>query len=137
MQPAFTSRQCKASIGEPVSRLRLLRFVFWCLAGAALLLALIPAEGPESGYPIDKLNHILAFFVLSSLARILWPGSGTLRLLMLLICFGAGIELLQLAMAVGRNAEWGDFGADVIATVAGLLFGRFLLTFRDRRAPAN
>lgn len=120
-----------------MSRLRLLRFGFWCVAGATLLLALIPAEGPESGYPIDKLSHMLAFFVLACLARVLWPGSGVLRLLLLLAIFGAGIELLQLAMALGRTAEWGDFVADVVGTVAGLLFGRFMLTFRDRRVPAN
>ena len=120
-----------------MSRLDLLRFGFWCVVGAVLFLALMPTDGSEPGLPSDKLNHMLAFFVLSSLARVLWPASGAVRLLVLLTCFGAGIELLQLAMAVGRNAEWGDFGADVIATVAGLLFGRFLLTFRDGRASAD
>ena len=120
-----------------MSRLRLLRLGFWCVVGIVLFLALVPAEESVRGLPTDKLNHMLAFFVLAILARVLWPGSGALRLLLLLGCFGSAIELLQLAMALGRTAEWGDLAADVFGTLAGLLCGRFLLIFRNRKMPAN
>jgi len=118
-------------------KIRLLRLGFWCIVAAVLFLALMPSGEFTPGLPNDKINHFLAFFVLACGARLLWARPGGVVLFVLLSCFGGAIELLQLAMGLGRQAEWGDLAADVLGVVAGLLFARVLLAFGIRRVLAD
>jgi VanZ family protein len=99
---------------------------FWLLCGLciALLIAalsLMPTrELPEIHFS-DKYQHALAFMMLS-----FWFGSIVVRrdfiwLALVLLGFGALIELLQGTMGWGRQAEWLDLRADAIGILLGLL----------------
>ncbi|MEP2988156.1 MAG: teicoplanin resistance protein VanZ [Parasphingorhabdus sp.] len=112
----------------------MLRFIFWLMLGGILAISIMPAANAPTVFADDKLNHILAFFVLSLMARILWPRINVLILASMLTVFGGAIELLQFSMGLGRQADWMDFAADVFAILLGILFGQMVNGFRNRAA---
>jgi VanZ family protein len=89
--------------------------VAWYLAMAAVaVLALMPIEHLQ--LPVfdwwDKAQHALAFVVLTGWALLLWP-LHTMRVVLVMLAYGAGIEAAQ--WAVGwRFAEWADLAADAV-----------------------
>ncbi|WP_373491367.1 hypothetical protein [Parasphingorhabdus sp.] len=113
------------------------RLAFWLLLGIILILALIPADDAPSVSTDDKLNHILAFFTLSFMARLLWPRLKLAILFLLLTLLGGAIELLQLVMGFGREADWMDFGADVLAIALGLLAAKLIGTLTSKSSTAE
>ena len=102
------------------------RILFWLLLGIILAISLMPAGDAPTVFANDKLNHGLAFFTLSLMARLLWARTHAVILFVLLMAFGGGIELLQLSMGFGRDADWMDFAADILAIVIGMLVGHLL-----------
>jgi VanZ family protein len=96
----------------------------------------LPVEETAAGFGrikhLDKLLHAGIFSVLG----LLWVRvAGARSRLVLLIFAGVGLsaatELLQLLPAIGRDASWGDFTADVIGLALGLVIGlRFHTTSR-------
>ncbi len=106
--------------------LNIFRILFWLLLGIILAISLMPAGGAPTVFAYDKLNHGLAFFTLSLMARLLWPRTNVVILFVLLMIFGGGIELLQLTMGLGRDADWWDFAADVAAILLGISVGKLL-----------
>ncbi len=100
------------------------RILFWLLLAIILAISIMPAAEAPTVFANDKLNHGLAFFTLSLMARLIWPHRHAMLLFVLLMAFGGGIELLQWAMGFGRDADWMDFAADVVAIVLGLLIGK-------------
>ncbi len=117
-----------------MSNKNIFRILFWLLLGAILAISLMPAEDAPVVFADDKLNHILAFFILSFMARILWSRVNTLILFSMLTVFGGGIEILQLAMGFGRDADWMDFAADVLAIALGMLFAHGINSMRSKAA---
>lgn len=97
------------------------RILFWLLLMAILVISQMPAENAPTVFADDKLNHILAFFVLSFIARIAWVRVDASILFFLLASFGASIEVLQFGMGFGRDADWMDLVADIGAIAAGML----------------
>ena len=98
----------------------------WLTGGFGLvlvvtILSLVPGEQlPRTG-TTDKLNHVLAY-----VAMALWFGGifarrVHVRIALVLLAYGALIELLQLWMAWGREAELLDLGADAAGIAAGLM----------------
>lgn len=112
----------------------MLRFFFWLLLGVILAISVMPAEDAPIVFADDKLNHMLAFFVLSFMARLLWPRINTLILFSMLAIFGGGIELLQLVMNTGRDSDWMDFAADILAIIIGMLSAQALTSIKDRNS---
>ncbi|WP_417490333.1 VanZ family protein [Maricaulis sp.] len=94
-------------------------------------LALQPGlPSPPEIFGPDKIEHILAFFVLTALARMGWPRRAwTIAVLML--AYGIGIEFAQAMTSVGRYASAADVVADAIGISAGLIFAHLL----GRHAP--
>lgn len=113
------------------------RLFFWLLLGGILAISIMPPENAPTVFADDKLNHILAFFVLSFLARLLWLRVNALILFIMLGLFGGGIELLQLYMGFGRVADWADFGVDLVAIVAGMLSAQLLSSLRRKEPIAE
>jgi hypothetical protein len=74
----------------------------------------------------DKVVHAVAFFVLGLWFGALAGPSHWRRVGVLLLLYGALIELLQGAMALGRNADLWDLAADAGGLVSGLLAARWL-----------
>lgn len=95
---------------------------------AVTLIALFPSGDPPSSTFRwgDKIEHFMAFGVLTSLFGIFWtlPRS---RLVVLLFFYGLGIELVQLFIP-SRVAST----LDLLADVAGILFGLAFLFLLHR-----
>ena len=115
----------------------ILRIAFWLLFGLILALSLVPAEDAPTVFADDKLNHILAFFTLSMMARWLWPRINFALLFVFLTAFGGAIELLQLAMGFGRDADWMDFAADIVAIALGMLAGSALANIKSKSSTVE
>jgi len=107
-------------IGPRARRLWLAVFVALC--AITLAVALLPATRAPDGTGWDKLDHLLAFAALGTVGVLaLGP---TLRsaalVLAVLVVLGAGIEWLQ-SFVPSRQADLGDFVADMLGAVAGTL----------------
>ena len=116
------------------------RLLFFALAGLILCAALMPdpGDGVSLGGPV---LHALAFAALAVFASVLWPRGSPIVLVAGLVVFGASIELLQGWMALGREADWSDWFADVNATIATVMLvflaRAALCAWRDRSAYAE
>jgi VanZ family protein len=89
------------------------------LAGAIAVLTLAPVSA-EGVHGSDKLHHVLGF------AALAFPLPFTRQKLALPVvlgvaAYGGVIELIQ--PHVGREAEWGDFLADVAGAAIGATLG--------------
>src|SRR3954470_24889646 len=97
-------------------------------------LAVLFAPGPDvpSAPPgVDKLVHGTLFAALALTGR--WAGLGRGVLTALLLLYAAGSELLQGIPALERDASVGDWLADVV----GLLIGLVLWNLLPRRRTAR
>lgn len=101
--------------------------VGFVVAFAGILLLALEPHPPPIGAKWDKLNHMAAFFALTASARVLWPRRGAVTLVVAMGAVGGVIELLQLWLPFGRDAEWMDWAADIAATLAGLAGGSITL----------
>ena len=85
-----------------------------------LVFANLTGEAASAGFPWDKLNHFIAFAVLSVLTVIAFPHAHRVRLLSALLLFNAGIEMSQLLMGQGRQPDVMDWAAGALATLGVL-----------------
>lgn len=86
--------------------------------------AVMPGDEAPDPTGWDKANHMLAFVTMAVLGAFAYPRRPLWQLGAALIAFGGVIELTQMIPALHRDAEWGDWLADTIATVAGLALSR-------------
>ena len=94
---------------------RLLVTLFWLAMAFAMIMALLPKPPPIPGQPTDKIQHIVAFAVLTILSFPAYPAVGWyIRFGWLALC-GAAIELGQMIPALGRSADAIDWLADSAA----------------------
>lgn len=96
----------------------------WLLALAVVWAGCLlpPAAAPDLPLPNDKLQHLLAWFVLSASGVQLWQGRRALcRLGAGLVLMGAAIELAQATLTASRQADAGDLLADAAGVLLGLL----------------
>lgn len=115
---------------------RLLRFAFWAAALFTFVMAVLPHPPQLPGQPIDKVQHILAFTVLTALAVAGWPGTARWRLLLGLSGFGALIEVVQAIPRLHRSADWRDWLADTAAILVVLAVAALIERVRARAQPA-
>jgi VanZ family protein len=101
--------------------LKLIRIAAWSVAGAIVVLSIVPAQSrPETGLP-HKLEHFLVF-ALSGLAFGLSYNPRRGLLMLQLVIFAACIEVAQLFVP-GRHARLSDFLIDAIAIIFGSVIG--------------
>ncbi|QYE35704.1 MULTISPECIES: teicoplanin resistance protein VanZ [Sphingosinicellaceae] len=99
---------------------RLPRVIFAVILIGTFIAAILPnAEAPDFGDG-DKINHIAAFITLSLAAAWAWPRTKLWRIALWLSALGGLIEIVQAIPFIGRDAEWGDWIADTVATVVTL-----------------
>lgn len=96
---------------------RLWRFAFAASALFAVIMASLP-QPPIPGNLSDTLLHVLAFTVLTVLARLGYPQARTWHILMGLGALGAGIELIQTIPALQREASLSDWLVDIATITA-------------------
>ena len=108
---------------------------FWLAVIFAYVAAILPAKEAPHVSTWDKLNHMAAFFTITFLGRVAYPRVKALPLFGLIAGFGALIEVSQAIPFIHRDAEWADWIADIVATVAGLLLAwPFAILADERRA---
>lgn len=94
----------------------------WMLAIAAVVFAsLVPARELPAVPVSDKLEHFLAYAVLSAAAVQLFARRLSWALVcVLLVLMGIGLEHLQAQMALGRTLDRNDALANTLGVLAGL-----------------
>ncbi len=109
--------------------IRLVRLVFWFALFVVTVLALIPAQAVPVSSGWDKIDHWLAFFVLSALADRAYPKQLFWRRIALgLFAYGVAIELAQ-SLTPDRQAELMDLVADSIGIAIYALLRRLAVYF--------
>jgi hypothetical protein len=108
-----------ASAITPLMR-RLLPWLFWAATAFTFVMAVLPHPPRLPGDPVDKVQHIAAFAVLTALACAGWPAASRLRLLLALSGFGALIEIVQAIPVLHRSSDWQDWLADTGAILVVL-----------------
>lgn len=89
---------------------------------AVTVLALWPGNNnPPSLFGWHVINHMVAFVVLTMLARAAFPALPRLWLAGLLLAYGALIEIVQAIPALQRTASWGDLATDAVGILIGLV----------------
>ena len=119
-----------------MSNLKALKYQRWAIIWAVIILVLCNIQLPESqdktglffkGF--DKLAHLGFFYLLTVLlfyGKINYQHNYNfrsltiLKIIMISVILGGGIELLQLKVFTYRSAEWWDFGCDMIGTLMGV-----------------
>ncbi len=98
-------------------RVAIWRAGFGLCALAVLALALLPPsiDVPSTGW--DKINHVLAFSVLTLLGARAYPRH-IKTVLTGLLAYGGLIECLQ-SLTPYRSAEWADLLADAVGLLVG------------------
>jgi VanZ family protein len=115
----------------------------WC-GGILWLSSLSPENLPRvASLTPDKFNHFAAFaiggWLVASALRISRPSAPVVRLsllaIALVVAFAAFDELLQLYTPGRTGADFYDWIADFLGTVAGALFAFFTHAFLVRLVP--
>jgi VanZ family protein len=79
----------------------------------------------------DKAEHFIAYFGLTLLASLAWGLRRSLVwVLAAMVALGGALEILQ--SFVGRDAEWGDFLANDLGALAGLVLAVIYLAVPRR-----
>ena len=112
---------------------RLFVIAFWGALLFAYVDAILPGKDAISLSLWDKLNHMIAFFTITFLARAAYPRIPIFRLFVMMAAFGAFIELSQAIPFIHRDAEWDDWFADMVATLVGLIVAWPFAILADKR----
>lgn len=86
--------------------------------GGALIFTLVMAtlpHPPEMLEASDKVQHALAFLVLTALHKLAYRDFGLWRRLLVMALLGGAIEVAQMIPELHRDPEWMDWAADVAA----------------------
>ena len=105
---------------------RAARGAFWAAACFAFVMAVLPHPPQLPGEPNDKVEHIIAFATLATLAAFAYPRTALAKLLIGLSLFGALIEVVQAIPALQRDSDVKDWIADTgaVAAVLALVWWR-------------
>jgi VanZ family protein len=106
------------------------RILFWVAIAISLAGSFAPPSVGEQLVPWDKAGHFLAFYALTALAVMAFPGRHVVAIAISLCVFGGLIEIVQSFPSVHRDAEWGDWIADS-AAIAAVLGPMVLVRWRD------
>ena len=109
----------------------------WWIVGvflvlAALVVCLVPSRDIPSALEIgDKLSHLMGHTMLAIYFAGLVPRNRWWKIFVFLLLFGAGIEVAQYYMHVGREGD----PRDILANSAGALLGLLLARLGLARWP--
>lgn len=102
--------------------------IFWLAFVTTCILMFIPGEPPkETGFKHwDKIQHAIAFMLLIKLAWSAYPRK-KYAAVVILVLFGAAIEVLQATLTTTRTGSTGDWIADVVGIMIGMSVCAFML----------
>lgn len=105
---------------------RPIRLGLYALASAILLtLCLLPREELPAGPPSDKIEHAIAWFVLTLTGLILSPRRPW-AIPIYALAFGIFVELMQAYATTGRHGDVNDFMVDALGVATAVLLWRML-----------
>lgn len=109
--------------GQQRTRILIMRFVFFGAVLFAVIMASLPQPPEIPGQPSDKVQHVIAFAVLTLLARLAYPATKRWRLFISLAFLGALIEAVQAIPMLHRDPSLLDWLADcgAVAITMGLM----------------
>ena len=119
-----------AQIAPPLRWRRVWWSLGFLLTALVIVLSLVPAV-PDIGLDFqnaDKLEHAAAYFAMSSWFAGLLPRARFWLIAVVLLLLGASVEVSQLLMNVGREADWADELANAGGVLAGLAVAARLRT---------
>ena len=128
-------------IGHP---LRLAR-VWWTgavvLVVSLIVVTLISIPSPPTESNVDKIYHVIAYFVLMTYLSGLVPPARWLAVAMFATVLGGGLELAQ-GWIGNRSAEWLDLFANILGVVLGYFaafagLGRWCVALDTRLGTAR
>lgn len=100
-------------------------FWHWLFLAAFLVtcvFALWPGyANPPAALGWHVVNHLMAFVVLTMLARAAWPQLRRIWLFLILLAFGGLIELLQSLPVISRTMSLYDWAVDAVGIALGLV----------------
>lgn len=111
---------------------KLLILAFWGAAAFAFIMALLPKPPQVPGNPSDKIQHMIAFGVLASLASHAYFRTSLVKIGFGLAGFGALIEVLQTIPVLHRDASAIDWMADCAAVAVVLIVTHLRSGVRNR-----
>jgi hypothetical protein len=111
------------------------RWTFAAAIAGVLVMALLPAPPRLPANPSDKLQHLIAFAVLTLLALPAFRGKPLPPLGLGLVALGGLIELLQTIPALRRHGDLVDWLVDSAAVAAVLMV--VVIARRLRQASAT
>ena len=118
-------------IARPI---RITIFVLGCIV--ILWLSLAPSDGVPSFSLWDKLKHAIAYLGLAVLGGLAFPNH-LWRMAAGLFTFGAGAEVFQASMALGRQGDPADALANTAGIAAGLLLTLAVRELIKVKSPAG
>jgi VanZ family protein len=91
---------------------------------AATVVCLVPGHELPSSFELnDKISHLVGHGALAAYFTGLVPRKRWWKILLLLVIFGAGIEVAQYYMHAGREGDPRDVVANGLGVCLGLLVG--------------
>ena len=85
-----------------------------------LVVCLVPGVSDPTFAGIDKVEHLLAWLIVSSWFAALLERRALPMLAGALIALGIGIEFAQEFMALGRQGDWRDVVANAVGVFGGI-----------------
>jgi VanZ family protein len=114
---------------------RVSRVTFWSALAFTMVFALLPQPPQLPVEPTDKMQHIAAFVVLTTLARVGFRGVPSWLLAAAMIALGALIEVMQAVPVLRRSSDLHDWLADLVAVLFTLTAFLALRNLRPRLLP--
>jgi VanZ family protein len=105
---------------------------FWGASVVTLVAAFAPAARAPRLLPWDKAQHFLAFYVLAFLGAAAFPRARAWGVAVVLLVFGAAIEVSQATPWIARDSDFHDLVADA-AGIGFALAPLALAWWRERR----
>lgn len=96
------------------------------------VLSLLPGSDLPAQNLNDKLNHFIAYGVLSFLALLGRHKVSLMWVIVAAIGYGVALEVLQGAMPYGRSASWLDAIANTGGVLGGVIFGLLAVRWLSR-----
>ena len=109
--------------------IRLFQFAAGLVALAIVFLSVKSIGVPSETLHADKINHFIAYAVLTGFIAMGWPKLRALSLVIIAFLFGLTLELIQGVMDFGRTASF----LDALANLAGASFVAIIFFFLRKK----
>lgn len=93
----------------------------WMFIAGAVVASLVPVQQQPPTHMSDKLEHSLAYALLTVWFTGAYPRSSYARIGLAMLALGIGIEVAQGAMPFGRQMDFRDVIANSLGIIVGLV----------------